>query len=131
MRSSWPHVRVVAVISSHDAMSSSSLERASRSVWLRESHASRRDSHAARGASQKLRSAPLLPLSLGEREDLPPLGGESNALRRAGVSASNRGAHGARGNDVRLKKDAARRFPLPEAEGQGEGNQTWPTKTAA
>src|SRR2546427_8080295 len=39
---------------------------------------------------------PLTPaLSLGARENLTPLGGESDALRRAGVSALNRGAHGA------------------------------------
>src|SRR5438309_1784308 len=39
---------------------------------------------------------PLTPaLSLGERENRPPLGGESNALRRGGVSALNRGPHGA------------------------------------
>jgi hypothetical protein len=60
------------------------------------------------------RCFPLTPaLSLGEREDLAPRGGESNALRLAGVSASNRGPHGASGSDVRVKKDAARRFPLP------------------
>src|SRR5712691_8317270 len=39
---------------------------------------------------------PLTPaLSLGEGENRPPLRGESNSLSRAGVSALNRGAHGA------------------------------------
>src|SRR6266699_1914014 len=39
---------------------------------------------------------PLTPaLSLGERENRPPLRGESNSLSRAGVSVLNRGAHGA------------------------------------
>jgi hypothetical protein len=50
---------------------------------------------------------PLTPaLSPGERENRPPLRGESNALGRAGVSALNRGARGASGSDARLKQDA-------------------------
>src|SRR6266571_8357177 len=66
---------------------------------------------------------PLTPaLSLGERENRPPLSGESNALGRAGVSALNRGAHGASGSEVRLKKDAGCWFPLPR-ERQGEGER--------
>src|SRR6266851_9302226 len=62
-------------------------------------------------------------LSLGERENRPPPSGESNALGRAGVSALNRGAHGAGESDARLNKDAGRLFPLPEGEGQGEGER--------
>src|SRR6266849_8408212 len=62
-------------------------------------------------------------LSLGERENRPPLRGESNALRRAGVSAWNRRAHGASGSDARLEKDAGCPFPLPAGEGQGEGER--------
>jgi hypothetical protein len=62
-------------------------------------------------------------LSLGERENHPPLRGESNAVGRAGVSALNRGAHGANRSDVRPKKDAGRQFPLPAGEGQGEGER--------
>ena len=62
-------------------------------------------------------------LSLGERENRPPLRGESNALGRAGVSAFNRGAHGASGSDVQPQKDAGCPFPLPAGEGQGEGER--------
>src|SRR6266851_6185055 len=62
-------------------------------------------------------------LSLGERENRSPLSGESNALGRAGVSALNRGAHGASGSDDRLNKDAGCQFPLPEGEGKGEGER--------
>src|SRR6266568_4356236 len=60
-------------------------------------------------------------LSLGERENRRPLRGESNARDRAGVSASNRGAHGASGSEVRIKQDAGSWFPLPAGEGKGEG----------
>src|SRR5713226_10570436 len=62
-------------------------------------------------------------LSLGERENRPPLSGESNALGRAGISALNRAAHGASRSDVRPKKDAGCQFPLPAGEGQGEGER--------
>ena len=67
---------------------------------------------------------PLTPaLSLGERENRAPLPGEPNALGRAGVSALNRGAYCASGNDARLNKDAGCCFPLPEGEGEGEGER--------
>ena len=67
---------------------------------------------------------PLTPaLSLGERENRPPLRGESNALVRAGVLALNRGARGASGSDILPKKDAGCPFPLPAGEGQGEGER--------
>ena len=70
------------------------------------------------------RCFPLTPaLSLGERENRPPLRGESNALDRAAVSTLNRGAHGASASDLRLKKDAGGLFPLPAGEGQGEGER--------
>src|SRR5438552_3316928 len=62
-------------------------------------------------------------LSLGERENRPPLLGESNALGRADVSALNRRAHGASGSDARLETDAGCPFPLPVGEGQGEGER--------
>ncbi len=67
---------------------------------------------------------PLTPaLSLGERENRPPLSGEPNALDRAGISALNCAAHGASGSDVHPKKDAGCKFPLPAGEGQGEGER--------
>src|SRR5713101_2309326 len=57
---------------------------------------------------------PLTPaLSLVERENRPPLRGESNALGRAGVSALNRRAHGASENDARLEKPQDARSPSP------------------
>jgi hypothetical protein len=47
------------------------------------------------------RSFPLTPaLSLGARENRPPLRGELNALGRADVSALNRGAHGDNESDA-------------------------------
>ncbi len=68
------------------------------------------------------RSFPLTPaLSLGERGNRPQLRGESSARARAGVSALNRGAHGASGSDARPNKDAGCWSPLPGGEGQGEG----------
>ncbi len=74
---------------------------------------------------------PLTPaLSLGERENRPPLRGESNALGRAGVSALNRGAHGASENDARLEKTQdARSLSLRERV-RVRGNETPPTKSA-
>jgi hypothetical protein len=57
-------------------------------------------------------------LSLRERENRPPLRGESNARGRAGVSAFNRGPHGASGSDLRLEKHAGCPFPLPWGEGE-------------
>jgi hypothetical protein len=45
--------------------------------------------------------------SLRESENRPPLNGESNALGRAGVSALNRGAHGASEKDARIKGETA------------------------
>ncbi len=85
---------------------------------------------------------PLTPaLSLVERENRPPLRGESNALGRVGVSALNRGAHAASESDARLKQDAGCSFPaheprfkgarrakssgwsLPAVESQGEGER--------
>ena len=63
------------------------------------------------------RCFPLTPaLSLGARENRPPLRGESNALGRADVSALNRGAHGDNGSDARPNKDAGCWFPLPQGE---------------
>src|SRR6266478_7698778 len=80
-----------------------------------------------RGVASALVFRAFLPphpaLSLGERENRPPLRGESNAQGRAGVSALNRGAHGATGSDARLNKDAGCPFPLPPGEGQGEGER--------
>ncbi len=73
------------------------------------------------------RCFPLTPaLSLGERENLPPRSGESNALGRAGAPALNRGARGASGSDVRSKKDAGWLFPLPQGAGWGEGRRRDP-----
>jgi len=67
-------------------------------------------------------SSALTPaLSPRERENRSPFGGDSITHGRSRVSALNRGAHGASGSDVRLKKDARGQFPLPVGEGQGEG----------
>src|SRR5437899_12396571 len=70
------------------------------------------------------RHFPLTPaLSLGERENRPPLRGESNAPGRAGVSALNRRAHGASENDAQLEKPQdARSLSLRErARVRGKG----------
>src|SRR6266704_4685454 len=84
--------------------------------------------HSSKGRQFQIalerRRIPLTPaLSLGERENRPPLGSESNPLGRAGVSALNRRANGASGSDIRTKNDAACLFPLPAGEGQGEGER--------
>ena len=59
-------------------------------------------------------SFPLTPaLSLGERENRQPIGGESNPLGRAAISALKRAAHGDTKSDIRLEKDAGCLFPAP------------------
>jgi hypothetical protein len=67
--------------------------------------------------------APHLCLSLGERENRAPLGGESNALGCATISVLNRGANGAGGSDVQLNWCFERYLsphpgPLPRGEGE-------------
>jgi hypothetical protein len=57
-------------------------------------------------------------LSFEERENRSPLSDESTARGRAGVSAFNRGALGASGNDFRPTQDAGCLFPLPWREGE-------------
>ena len=73
---------------------------------------------------------PLTPaLSLGERENRPPLRGGSNALGRAGVSGLNRRAHGATENDARLEKPQDARSLSLRERARVRGNETQPTQT--